>query len=147
MAARSQGMTAIRLINATAVTVAVPTAATDGIPVWPEKGAKRMRVHLLCESGAASGNRSHRVYVHGYVDTKFSAAETNQLTLTDLTAPAWYRLFDTETVLDAADFNMAYELEVPTDFKRLAVSVPDTPGGTTPTLTVSLGFPRDDQRR
>lgn len=151
MSARRQNeATAVRIDNAATGTTSAPTEVTDPTDGIQTPENKKFRRHAILEvvKGAASGDRTFRVKVHGFRSTRFTqtaqhdgAWETNTL---EASSGAWFEIFDSETQDGGAnDFNMAFLLEDACAYDRLDTEIV-TNGGTTPTLTSAIAFvPRD----
>lgn len=127
----------IRMDNAETGTTSAPTLATDGI-LTQTPTARRLRVHLQVQKGAASGTRTARVKVYGYCSKMVTLTEPQ--TYTDIASTgAWYEIFDTDDLSESADFNRSWLLYGVTDYSRLATVI-TTNGGTTPTITTAIMF-------
>lgn len=133
---------AIRLDNAETSTTSAPSAASDGL-LAPDHRRLQLRCHLHLEKAASSGTRTARVKVHGYRTQLHTQDDGIGTGTGDLTAVAssgaWFEIFDTGELSDAANFNKSYLLQGAQDFERLATQV-ITNGGTSPTLTTALAF-------
>jgi hypothetical protein len=128
----------LRRDNAATSTTSAPSGATDGILVQNPRGPRRKRVHLQIQKGAASGTRTARVKVYGYISKLRTVTEPT--TITDIASSGcWYEIFDTDELSEAADFNRSWLLYGATDFSRLETAVL-TNAGTTPTLTTAFAF-------
>jgi len=124
----------IRIFDAVALAQPPPVDGDDGIPVdpvWPGT------VELRLRSAAASGTRTIRAIAWGW---QANVLDTSGVPISG--SGAWHPLFDTGTENSATDKNYAYPLGL-LPYSRLAISIPDVPGGTTPAATASfaLGSP------
>lgn len=123
----------VRMVNAASASTAAPSLSTDGVSV--PSHVKRDSAIMLVQSSAASGTRSFRVAVWIYVGEKTTAfADAAAIASSD----AWIKAYDTGTYSNASDFTEAFEIPLAISASRVYVQVVSTPGGTTPSLTVSL---------
>jgi hypothetical protein len=125
----------IQALDAEASTVAVPTAATDGIAVPDAPHYKDVTLDVV--KTAASGDRDIQCRVFGY-RTGYrtqSSDENSALVSTGY----WVEIFDTGAIADTADFGMSWLLAGCHGFARLAVAV-DTNSGTTASISAYLSF-------
>lgn len=135
----------IRIDNAETSTTSAPTAATDGVPIWPHTAGGGRRVHLVIQKAASSGDRDIQIRVYGYLSQLNTVDDNGKLTAIS-SSGAWYELFDSGAVAETGDFNRAWLLEGVADYSRLTTVI-ETNSGSSPTLTTALVFGREEQRQ
>lgn len=127
----------IRDLNAASAAAGAPTSATAGVAI-PD-GREGTKVQVACWMAAASGTRSFRLRLYGYV----AAGEDGSGGA--VAVAKWFMLEDFGTVtdtdvrLDAGDFGKTFQVEVGRAFSRLC-TIAQAVGGTTPALSTYIGF-------
>lgn len=127
----------IRVKSAEAATTSAPTVVTDGIE--PPPGHFQSNVDLQIDMSAASGTRSCRIVVWGWCSVRATLNATTNTAEAVASSGAWYELYDTGTLSDAADFAQSIPLDRLEDYSRHETEVRAI-GGTTPALTVCLAY-------
>jgi hypothetical protein len=136
----------IRLDNAQSSTTSAPSAATDGIkiPTQYRKRAKEVRVHLHVKKASASGTRSYRIKLYGYISGIYSMTEKTAQEHDALTAVVssgfWSAIGETGTRSDSADFNESWLFSAAASFERVATQIITNGGGGSETITTVIGF-------